>query len=90
MKKIILSVFLPGCCLHAAAGDDFGIWTNIAAEKKINKAWSVEAGIDFRSEQKLQSVTRWGVSLGADYKPWSFLKLSGGYAFLFVRSLQES
>ncbi len=32
----------------------------------------------------------WGVSCGADYKPWSFLKLSGGYAFLYDRSLQET
>lgn len=81
----------------AQADDDFGIWTGVEAEKKISNKFSVNAGVNFRTEQKLQSVGRWGATLGGDYKlikgaagqPFS-LKLGAGYSFLYARSPQEA
>lgn len=81
----------------AQADDDFGIWTGVEAEKKISNKFSVNAGVNFRTEQKLQSVGRWGATLGGDYKlikgaagqPFSF-KLGAGYSFLYARSPQEA
>lgn len=74
----------------AQADDDFGIWAGVEAEKKINRQFSLNAGVNFRAEQKLQSVGRWGVSLGADYKPFKGLKFGAGYTWLYARSPQES
>ena len=76
--------------LTGAAGDDFGIWTEFAAEKKLTRQFSVDAGIDFRAEQQLKSISRWAGSLGFTYKPLKFLKASAGYAFIYDRNPQES
>ena len=62
----------------AAAGDDFGIWTGISAEKKINRKFSAEAGIDFRAEQQLKSAARWNASIGIGYKPLKWLRMGAG------------
>ena len=74
----------------AAAGDDFGIWTGISAEKKINRKFSAEAGIDFRAEQQLKSAARWNASIGIGYKPLKWLRMGAGYSYIYDRSPQES
>ena len=76
--------------LSGVAGDDFGLWTEISAEKKLTRQFSIDAGIDFRAEQQLESFSRWAASLGFAYKPAKFLKASAGYAFIYDRNPQES
>jgi len=76
--------------LPAHADDDFGLWTSIAAEKKLGKHFDIEAAFDFRAEQKLQHAARYAVSLGAGYKPAKWLKFSAGYAFLRDHSPLEA
>ena len=49
--------------LSGVAGDDFGLWTEISAEKKLTQQFSIDAGIDFRAEQQLKSISRWAGSL---------------------------
>lgn len=90
LKKSVIftAAFLMAAHLHA--DDDFGIWSSIAVEKKISKKFSLEAGLDFRAEQNLESVARWDASLSAGYKPWKFLKLGVGYVYIYDRSIQES
>lgn len=89
-RKCLVLALAAMVAAPAVADDDFGLWTSIAAEKKFNKKISLEAGIDFRSEQKLKSVSRWSGSLGVGYKPWKFLKFSAGYAYIYDRSVQEA
>lgn len=81
-----VAMFSPAA---AQSGDDFGIWTDISAEKKLNKQLSVEGGVGFRAENDLASFTRWDVSLGLGYKPIKGLKFSAGYVYMYDRSLQE-
>lgn len=76
--------------LSGVAGDDFGLWTEISAEKKLTRQFSIDAGIDFRAEQQLKSISRWAGSLGFSYKPAKFLKASAGYAYIYDRNPQES
>ena len=76
--------------LSGVAGDDFGLWTEISAVKKLTRQFSIDAGIDFRAEQQLESFSRWAASLGFAYKPAKILKASAGYAYIYDRNPQES
>ncbi len=89
MKKPILALLALLFPFSMSAGDDFGIWTSVGAEKKLNKKFSLEAGMDFRAEQKLGSIARWAPSLGVEYKPFKFLRFSAGYTYIYDRSPQE-
>ena len=73
-----------------AQHDDFGIWTSVGVDKKLTKQWSVEAGVEFRSAENLQTVSRWGGSLGVNYKLNGFLKLGAGYAYLYDQNAMET
>ncbi len=90
MKKTILCLFMALVAVPALAEDDFGIWSGISAEKKLNKKFSIEAGIGFRAEQKLGNASRWDISLGAAYKPTKWLKLSAGYMYIHSYSPEEA
>ena len=70
--------------------DDFGIWTSLGAEKKLVKNMSVEADFEFRTADNLDVVSRWGGSLGLNYKVAKFLKLSAGYAYLYDQNPLEA
>lgn len=90
-RKRLLILPLALFSLHMAHADNnFGIWTNASVEKKINKKFSVDAGLDFRTEDDLQTVSRWAGSLGVSYKPIKLLKLGASYIYMYDRSTQES
>lgn len=89
-KSLLCLGLLSAAPLTALAGDDFGLWTSFGAQKDFSKKFSVEAGLDFRAENKLRSVERWDFSLGATYKPFKFLSLGVGYDFIHQRNLQET
>ena len=89
-KSLLCLGLLSAAPLTALAGDDFGLWTSFGAQKDFSKKFSVEAGLDFRAEDKLRSVERWDFSLGATYKPFKFLSLGVGYDFIHQRNLQET
>ena len=90
-KKTLLFLLTVGAVSPACAQqDDFGIWTSVGVEKKINKQWSAEAGVEFRTADNLQEVSRWGGSLGVNYKLTGFLKLGAGYAYLYDHNAMET
>lgn len=83
-KTLALSLLLVGMALNGAAqSDDFGLWTGVEAEWKVNKKVSVNLSAETRIEEKLKRDTRWNVGIGADWKivP-KFLKLGVGYLFI--------
>lgn len=88
--RLLALAALASFPLSGVAGDDFGLWTEISAEKKLTQQFSIDAGIDFRAEQQLKSISRWAGSLGFAYKPTKFLKASVGYAYIYDRNPQES
>lgn len=61
---------------------DFGVWTSVGVEKKINKKWGVEFEGEFRTADALNEVARYSFSLSTDYKLTSWLKAEAGYVFL--------
>lgn len=65
-----------------AEGDDFGIWTEVGTEKKINRNWSLDGEFEFRSRDNLKVADRWSLGVGATYRLTSWLKASAGYILL--------
>lgn len=85
LPLVLLSVPLP-----ALAGDDFGIWTELTAQKSLSKQFSVDGSFEFRAEDKLRQPQRWAVSLGGTYKPLRYLSIGVGYVYLHDYSFSES
>ncbi len=66
-----------------AQSDDFGIWTEAAVEKKINKKLTLDAEAELRTrDDGFGEIDRWSVGVGATYKLKDYMKLSVGYVFL--------
>lgn len=66
-----------------AQNDDFGVWLNAGAEKKMSKKWSLNADLGFRTRNNSKTVDRWSGELGAEYKITSFLKAAAEYELLY-------
>ncbi|MBR5655219.1 MAG: DUF2490 domain-containing protein [Prevotella sp.] len=66
-----------------AQSDDFGIWTSIEAQKKINKKFSVALEGELRTRDNVKTNDRWSIGLDASYKLTKWLKASAGYTFLY-------
>lgn len=75
--------------VHAQDNNDFGIWTSVAAEKKINKKWSAEAEVELRSRNDSRTLDRWSFGLAADYKLWRWLTASAGYVLLYDNNVEK-
>lgn len=65
-----------------AEGDDFGLWSSINVEKKINARWDIGAETELRLRDNASQVDRWSAGLDVSYKISKWLKLSAGYSFL--------
>ena len=88
-KQLMLAlVALAASPLYA--GDEFGIWTGLGVEKGITKRFSVDAGVDFRSGENLESAERWSGNLGVGFKVNKFVKLGAGYVFIHDREHLET
>jgi len=64
------------------SGDDFGVWTTIEAEKKINKKFSLEAEGELRTRDNVSELDRWSLGVSASYKLLPWLKASAGYVLI--------
>ena len=73
-----------------AQGDDFGLWTSIEVQKKINKKWSVSLEGEYRVQDNLSSADRWTIGLSGAYKPLKWLKIDAGYKFIRFNNLAET
>lgn len=89
-RTAVAALMLAATALPAAAEDDFGIWTDLSAEKKINKQFAADLSVGFRAEDRLNHDTRWSVGTGLSYKPVKGLKLSAGYTLIRDFSLSEA
>lgn len=67
----------------SAQGDDFGIWTSVEVQKKIDKKWNVSAEAEMRMRDNVKTVDRWSGGLDVSYKIAKDLKISAGYIFLW-------
>lgn len=91
MKKLICVL---GCLLGlitttVAQSDDFGMWYELGAEKKLTKKWSVGVEGEFRARNNSRTADRWSAGLNAEYKIVKGLKASAGYTFLYDNNAEE-
>lgn len=75
-------VCMTAMMVHAQS-DDFGVWTSVEVQKKINKKWNVGVEGELRTRDDVNSVDRWSGGVDVDYKIVKGLKLSAGYTFLY-------
>ena len=83
MKSFFLSLMLlcPLLVAHAQS-DDFGIWYTVNAEKKIDKKWSVEGEVEFRTRNNTRTADCWNFEADVNFKPVKGIKISAGYMFM--------
>lgn len=82
----ILGTLMP---VSAQNGDDFGMWYELGAEKKISKKWSVGIDGEFRTRNNTRTADRWSAGLSAEYKFFKGLKAAAGYTFLYDNNREE-
>ena len=67
---------------NAYAGDDFGMWGTVNAEKELNSRWSLGAEVEYRSRDNLKSADRWSFGVEGSYQIARWLKATVGYSLL--------
>lgn len=72
-----------------AQKDEFGVWTSIHVKKKLGKGWTVFAEGEYRTRDNLKTTDRWAGGVGADYRLFPFLKIGGGYTYLYCNHPEE-
>lgn len=85
------SLFLLLSCLSLspvqAQGDDFGMWYEVSADKKLSPKWSLGLDAEFRTRDNSKTADRWSLGASIDYrllKATNFsMKASGGYTLLY-------
>ncbi len=88
--RIIASLVL--CHLswgHIQAQDDFGMWYELGAEKKLSRQWSMGAEAELRTRNNTRTLDRWSLGLSAEYKIMKGLKASAGYTLLSDNNTEE-
>lgn len=83
-SRLVAVLFLAffAASAYAQGDDDFGIWSEVNVEKKIDSRWSVQGGAELRTRDNSSELSRWSLSADASYKMTSWLKLSAGYTLL--------
>ena len=88
---MVALILIAQCSLlNAYAGDDFGIWGEVRAEKELGTRWDVGAEMTYRSRDNLKSSDRWGFGIDATYKIAPWLKASAGYVLLEDHNYKEN
>lgn len=85
----MLFLFAGTTSIVYAQSDDFTTWTNLQLKHKIDSRFAVSGGLELRTEDDMQAIDRWGVSVGGDYKALPFLAFELGYEAHY-RNLGES
>jgi hypothetical protein len=88
-KKYPAAVFLFLSCLAAQAQTtDFGIWTSMETEKKVNSKWSLNGELELRTSENSGEINRWGLKLGSDYSIVRNLKVGAACQFLYFHDME--
>ena len=62
-----------------AQDDDFTTWTKFKVNHKIDSRLSVSGDVELRTKDDMNKWDRWGLTVGGDYRAYSFLKLGVAY-----------
>lgn len=72
-----------------AASDDFGVWTEVGVEKKLNKKWAIDLGGEYRTRNNSKTADRWSLGVDGEYKIVKWLRLSAGFSFLYNNNTEK-
>ncbi|HOS46163.1 MAG TPA: DUF2490 domain-containing protein [Paludibacter sp.] len=72
-----ISISIP--LSNAQEAHSFGVWANVAVDKKINKKWSVEADAELRTISYVRLINRASIGVATDYKITKDWKAYLGY-----------
>ena len=89
-RSVALIIIAQCSLLNAYAGDEFGIWGEMRAEKELSTRWDVGAEMEYRSRDDLRMSDRWGFGFDASYKITPWLKASAGYVLLRDHNYKEN
>ena len=82
-----LAAALTALPLTASAQDDFGMFYELGAEKKLSSKWSVSLEGEYRTRNNTKTADRWSAGLSADYKivkgTLGTVKATAGYSLLY-------
>ena len=91
MKRLVILMMVCVAAMTARAqSDDFGIWTSIEVQKKIDKKWSAGFETEFRLQDNAKELDRWTAGVSGVYKPTKWLKFEAGYKFIRYYTLAET
>ena len=72
------------------AGDnDFGIWFEAGATKKLSKQWSLGVETELRLADNVRQVSRFTLGGTVDFKPLNWLRLSTGYSWIYGHTFEK-
>lgn len=72
-----------------AQDNDFGMWYELGAEKKVSRKWNVGIESELRTRNNSRTLDRWSAGVNAEYKIIKGLKASAGYTFLYDNNKEE-
>ena len=83
INTAIIVAVLSTCCLPTifAQRENFGSWTSIAVDKKLNK-FEIGAETEFRTIYAFRLLDRWSLGVNADYDLSKTFKLGAGYQLM--------
>jgi len=83
IRLLICAIVLSGITIDdlAAQNTDYGTWTSIGMEKKLNK-WELGAETELRTVGYLSLIDRWSLGLEAGYNLLKCLNIGAGYQFM--------
>ena len=88
--KIWLLMLLWGVVSSVyAQDDDFTTWTKFKVNHKIDSRFSVSGDVELRTKDDMNKWDRWGLTVGGNYRAYSFLKLGVAYE-THLRDLGDS
>lgn len=86
LARILLVVFLGLFFVQqpcSAQSDDFGMWTSVELEKKVNKKFSLGLEAEMRTRDDAGEMDRWSLGISGSYKFTKWLKAGAGYTLLY-------
>ena len=91
MKRLVcvIGAFFSLAQAVNAQNDDFGMWYELGAEKKLSSKWNAGVEAEFRTRNNSKTADRWSVGLNAEYKIIKGLKAAAGYTFLYDNNAEE-
>ncbi len=81
IKILVAFLFLINTETLFAQTENFGTWSTIGIEKKINK-WDLSAETELRTIYNVRLIDRWSLGVSADYNILKLFKIGLGYQII--------